>query len=205
MCHIDASDHVSVSVRITPRPNLTESVFLMARSPLTLLPVLAIAALLVSGCSFGASIGSGASDDASIGGSGTGKTSLDQLQSELHCDDMYDELEQLVLKLNDSAAPGLSAVNMYCYRADDTIGIDLLTTDDPGVVDAAQLESVLDVLATFTPSAPVGSYKINAWDVNYMQGTLNNAAYELGVQPAYIDQEWDAIVVPADELGKLFG
>lgn len=205
MCHIGAADHVLISVRITPRPNLTESVLLMARTPLTLLPVLALSALLVSGCSVGASIDSDAGGDAASSGGGTGKTSLDQLQSELHCDDMQAELEQLVLDFNAAAAPGLSAVNMYCYRADDTIGIDLLTTDDPGVVDADQLKSVLDVLATFTPSAPVGSYTINAWDVDYMQGTLNIAAYDLGVQPAYIDQEWDAIVVPAAELDHLFG
>lgn len=119
-------------------------------------------------------------------------------------DDALDtQLAQFAEDLTASAAPGVSRILINAYTAD-TIGIQVWTDDEDGILNGAQLKPVLDAIQALNPVSPIGEFEISGWDKEGMQGESNGAAEELGVKAEFIDAEWWQVIIPGDQVQSIF-
>lgn len=120
-------------------------------------------------------------------------------------DDALDEqLAKLSADLKAAAAPGVSHIMVNAYSAD-SVGIQVWTDDEAGVLTGAQLKPVLDIIQALNPVTPIGEFSIDGWDKEGMQGESNGAAVELGVKAEFIDNEWWNVAIPGDQVQNIFG
>lgn len=116
-------------------------------------------------------------------------------------DDALNESLAALSERLDAAAPDLAGVGVSYYG--DTVNIALVVHDENETpeISATDLRAVLDELAAFDhPGAAIVEWDIDAWDVNGWTVSVVPAAKELALDPAFIDEEWESIVIPADAM-----
>lgn len=118
-------------------------------------------------------------------------------------DELDAQLAQFGDELRASAAPGISIINISVYTPE-SVGIQVWTDDEDGIVSSDQLKPILDWIAAFSPVEPIGEFVIDGWDVEGMQGEVNGAASELGVRAEFIDSDWWRVVIPGDQVSRIF-
>ena len=134
--------------------------------------------LLLAGCSAAGAV----SDDTA-----TVEETTDDSVEPPYTDNLFasdDALNESLAALSerlDAAAPDLAGVGVSYYG--DTVNIALV------------------VHAAFEhPGAAVVEWDIDAWDVNGWTVNVVPAAKELGIDPAFIDEDWESVVIPADAI-----
>lgn len=171
------------------------------RTTQALAPLALVGALLFTGCS---SSGTAAVAEPAAP-TGTGITSISELEH-TNIDTWEDEhdadFEQLVLDLNANAAPGIKEINISAWASED-VGVNVLTADDEGEMNAEQLKAVIDTISKFETTKEVGTWTISSWDQNYYQGYAEQAADDAGVKEEFIDREWSEVVFPHDQRANL--
>lgn len=162
-------------------------------------PIALVSALMLTGCGTG---GSGTAAEAEP--TGTGITSVENLQNQIDTwdDDLDASLEQFSLDLNAAAASGVAEVNVLAFNADEVI-VNVLLSDEEGVLNGEQLTSVLGVLKKYEPTQPVGIYSIKSWTKDFYQGDAEKAALEIDLNSEFIDSDWRNVVIPGDRVSEL--
>ena len=116
-------------------------------------------------------------------------------------DDALNESLAALSERLDAAAPDLAGVGVSYYGDSVIIALVVHDENETPEISAADLRAVLDELAAFDhPGAAIVEWDIDAWDVNGWTVNVVPAAKELGLDPAFIDEDWENIVIPADAI-----
>ena len=119
---------------------------------------------------------------------------------------LNEALEALSKRLGE-VTPDLAGVGVSIYGDLTTVDIAVVVHDEneTPAIPAADLRAILDELAAFSYDGPqqVTEWSLDGWDAFGWSVPIASTAAELGIDAAYIDADWDNLVIPADAIGTV--